>query len=292
MANTIKETRKEFKKMGKFYTDPKLVDLMYSYVDFDYKNIYDPTCGTGALFSKAKKSVKIYGQDKDPEAIKQVKQNYPNAEIEDGDTLEHPKFLNKSFDLIMANPPFSIKWNDDGKRNDPRFYDAPCLPPKSKADYAFILHILYMLNNQGKAIVLNFPGIAYRGQREGKIRKWLIKNNYIERVVSIPGGYFEDTTISTLLIIFDKNKKTTNIIFEDLETKKEKNVKLKEVQENDYNLSVTTYIPPEVKKEKIDPLKLQREIETLRKKRLQKEKELDKLVYQLENLNFQDELIF
>jgi type I restriction enzyme M protein len=109
MANTLKETRKEFKKIGKFYTDPKLVDLMYSYVDFNYKNIYDPTCGTGALFSKAKKGTKLYGQEKDPEAVEQAKKNYPSAEIAEGDTLEHPKFLNKNFDLIMANPPFSIK---------------------------------------------------------------------------------------------------------------------------------------------------------------------------------------
>ena len=104
------------------------------------------------------------------------------------------------------------------------------MAPKSKADYAFILHILSKLSDKGKAVILEFPGILYRGNSEGKIRKWLIENNYIEKVVAIPGDKFVDTKIATCIIVLNKNKINTGILFIDEQLKKEKAVSLNEIK--------------------------------------------------------------
>ena len=256
MSYSIKSIREEFKNKGIFYTPPELIDFMYEYIpsNLNPSSAYDPTCGHGALLRKLPDDVKKYGQDINDIAVLAC-QDIPNSDIRIGDTLSEPHFINKKFDLILANPPFSVNWERSHYSWIPN--DIPALPPKSKADYAFILHCLHCLDDNGIAIIMNFPGILYRGQSEGKIRKWLVDNNYIERVVLIPGGKFEDTSIATALLVLRKNKPNQDIIFEDED--EERTVPIQEVIDNDYVLSVSNYIEKEVQKETINPLDLEQE---------------------------------
>lgn len=256
MSYSVKSIRKEFKKNGIFYTPPELIEFMYRYIPntLNPLSVYDPTCGHGALLRGIPDGVKKYGQDINDIAALAC-QDITNSDIRIGDTLSNPHFIDKKFDLILANPPFSVNWERVHYSWIPS--DIPALPPKSKADYAFILHCLHCLDENGIAIIMNFPGILYRGQSEGKIRKWLVDNNYIERVVLIPGGKFEDTSIATALLVLRKNKISKDIIFEN-ETK-ERTVSMQEVIDNNYTLSVSNYIIEEVEKEIIDPCELEQD---------------------------------
>lgn len=256
MSYSIKSIRKEFKNKGIFYTPPELIDVMYEYIpkNFKYSTAYDPTCGHGALLRGIPDGVKKYGQDINDIAVLAC-QDIPNSDIRIGDTLSEPHFIDQKFDLILANPPFSVNWERVHYSWIPS--DIPALPPKSKADYAFILHCLHCLDENGIAIIMNFPGILYRGQSEGKIRKWLVDNNYIERVVLIHGGKFEDTSIATALLVLRKNKTNQDIIFENED--EERAVPTQEVIDNDYVLSVSNYIEKQFAKETINPLELEQE---------------------------------
>ena len=229
---------------------------MYKYIpkNFNYSTAYDPTCGHGALLRRLPDEVKKYGQDINDIAVLAC-QDIPNSDIRIGDTLSEPHFIDKKFDLILANPPFSVRWERIHYSWIPN--DIPALPPKSKADYAFILNCLHCLEDDGIAIIMNFPGILYRGQSEGKIRKWLVDNNYIERVVSIPGGKFEDTSIATALLILRKNKTNQDIIFED--EYEEQTVPIQDVINNGYVLSPSNYIEKEIQMEVINPFELEQE---------------------------------
>lgn len=245
---SIKDIRQDFKDRGIFYTPPELAEKLKSYVDINPISVYDPTCGAGNLLRVFPDNVKKFGQELDEEQLALV--DIPNFTGYAGDTLEDDGFSGIKFDCIVANPPFSVKWNPDYAKNDERFRNVPVLPPPSKADWAFMIHILSHLSDGGIAVVLEFPGILYRGQKEGKVRKWFVDNNYIERVVTVPGNTFEDTSIETCVIVLKKNKETTNIVFEDGE--RERTVPLEEIIENEYVLSVNTYIPNETEKEKVD----------------------------------------
>lgn len=252
--HSVKAIRKKFHDAGVFYTPPELIDTIKKYADI-YKpeplNVYDPTCGSGDLLSVY--NCPKYGQEIDAEQLEQAKERFSDFVGVAGDTLKCPAFIDKRFDLIVANYPFSIKWEPF---KDERFC-APVLPPQSKADYAFILHILYMLADDGVAVVMGFPGILYRQQREGTIRQWLIEQNYIDRVVSIPGNKFTDTTIATCILIIRKDKGTTDITFEDTEHDITKTVDVEEVRKNNYNLSVSSYVEYKEPKETIDPYALE-----------------------------------
>lgn len=245
---SIKNIRQEFKDNGIFYTPEALALKLKSYVDFEPESVYDPTCGAGNLLRVFHENVKKYGQELDGEQLFLI--DLPNFEGYAGDTLTDDKFGDKKFDCIVANPPFSVKWNPDAAKDDIRFKDCPALPPPSKADWAFMLHILYHLADNGIAVILEFPGILYRGQREGKVRQWFVEQNYIDRVVNLPGNTFEDTAISTCIVVLKKNRATTDIIFEDGERKA--TVPFKTVAENGYTLSVNTYLPDEIQKQEID----------------------------------------
>lgn len=165
------------------------------------------------------------------------------------------------FDCIVANPPFSVKWTPNG--TDPRFTQAGVVPPPGKADYAFLLHILYHLCERGKAVCLQFPGVLYRGQREGKIRQWMVERNLIERVVRIPPKSFVDTAIETCVIIFNKSKTDTNITFEDRETGAEVVATPDDVRGQSFTLSTSAYIQPEDKREAVDIAALNAEIDAI-----------------------------
>ena len=280
VEKNLKNIKKAFKEEGIFYTTNELAQQLKEYVDFKPMRIYDPTCGQGNLLSVFPDEIEKYGQEIHADELEKAKSRLKNFHGYCGDTLKDDGFRNIKFDLIVANPPFSIRWDPDN--TDERFKDAPAIPPPSKADYAFILHILYHLDTHGKAICLGFPGILYRGQREGIIRQWLIDNNYIERIVHIPEKSFVDTPIATCIIVISKSKMNTDIVFEDKKLKRSRTVTREEIVANNYQLSVSIYIQEEKKKEFIDVYELQNAARKNFIKRLKKELEFDREVCRME----------
>lgn len=280
-TKSIKNIRKEFQANGVFYTPPELAKTFLDYVDITPKTVYDPTCGQGNLLNIFGDEVEKYGQELFKDELDKAYENLKNFNGYCGDTLYDDGFKDKKFDCIVANYPFSLKWEQ--KPNDVRFDVAPVQAPKGKADWAFILHMLYHLNDEGVCVCMGFPGILYRGNAEQKIRQWFIENNYIDKVVHIPGNTFEDTSIATCLLIIKKNKKDTNVTFIDRENNLSKVVTREEIEKEKYNLSISTYIQKEVVKEKIDPLELETQIEYSAIKRLLLEFEITKMMSILEH---------
>ena len=249
MSYSIRSIKKEFAERGVFYTDERLARLLADEVRKygEVRQVYDPTCGAGNLLAAFEK----FGQEINAEQAEVARQRLTNAHIATGDTLVEPAFSEMKFKHIVANYPFSIKWQPAA---DMRWMDAPCLPPPSKADYAFIMHIISMMAPDGVAATLNFPGILYRGAREGKIREWLVRRNLIDSVAIIERGYFEDTNIETALIIFKMQRDDTSIRFADHASGREYTASFKEVESNGFNLSPSSYIVVEDEREPIDPL--------------------------------------
>lgn len=281
----IKSIRQDFKQKGIFYTQKELAEYIRILLPVNVDRVYDPTCGNGGLLSVFDDYVEKYGQDINAEQVEEAENRLKNFHGVAGDTLKTPAFKDMKFDYIVANPPFSIKWEPF---QDERF-NAPVLPPPSKADYAFNLHILHYLSDKGIAAVLNFPGILYRGNREGIIRQWLVEQNYIEKVIAIAGNKFADTSIATCVIVYNKSKQNTDILFIDDETGRQRNVSFEEVKENGFNLSVNSYIQSEIKKEEIDPINLDKEAREAFLSRLRKELLFEKTVCEFESeLNFQN----
>ena len=253
MSYSIRSIKKEFAERGVFYTDARLAQLLADEVSKygEVRQVYDPTCGAGNLLAAFGDDVEKYGQEINAEQAEVARQRLTNAHIATGDTLVEPAFSEMKFSHIVANYPFSIKWQPAA---DMRWMGAPCLPPPSKADYAFIMHIISMMAPDGVAATLNFPGILYRGAREGKIREWLVRRNLIDSVAIIERGYFEDTNIETALIIFKMQRDDTSIRFADHASGREYTASFKEVESNGFNLSPSSYIVVEDEREPIDPL--------------------------------------
>lgn len=297
MSYNLKSIKEEFKAKGIFYTTKELALLIKSFIDIEVNEVYDPTCGDGALLSVFNDDVKKYGQELNDQQLEVAKNRLVNFEGYCGDTLKKPAFWDKKFKCIVANPPFSIAWEPpilNGIFTDDRFRLAPALPPKSKADYAFILHILHYLASDGIAVVLNFPGILYRGNSEGQIRRWIVENNWIEKIIRIPGKQFVDTTIETALIVFKKNKTTTDIEFIDIEKDKKYIATLEEIKKNNYTLSVSNFVYEDVVVVKYDPIELQNNTRKAMIKNLKRGILFDKSVCDLEGFEqetFLDELI-
>lgn len=237
--------------------------------------------------------------------------------IHNGDTLIEPSEEHRDaepFEAIVSNPPYSIKWVGDDNPvliNDERFSPAGVLAPKSKADMAFIMHSLYWLAANGIAAIVCFPGIMYRSGAEKKIRQYLIDNNFIDCIIQLPDNLFFGTSIATCIMVLSKSKKENktlfidaskecvkvtnnnklteeniNNIFEAYKNKKDKDyysrlVSNKEIAENDYNLSVSTYVEKEDTREIIDIDKLNKEIEEIVKREDELRKEIDKIIKEL-----------
>ena len=270
--------------------------------------VYDPACGSGSLLLKAEKLLGkeavtsgFYGQEINITTYNLCRINmflhdigFDKFDIECEDTLTNPQHWDdEPFELIVSNPPYSIKWAGDDNPlliNDPRFAPAGVLAPKSKADMAFIMHSLSWLAPNGTAAIVCFPGIMYRGGAEKKIRQYLVDNNYIDCIIQLPSNLFFGTSIATCIMVMKKGKKDNNILFIDATNeciKVTNNNKLTgdnidnivkwfaerekiehtvhlatydEVVQNDYNLSVSTYVEAADKREKIDITKLNAEI--------------------------------
>ena len=232
------------------------------------------------------------------------------------DTLISPAHWDdEPFELIVSNPPYSIKWAGSDNPlliNDPRFAPAGVLAPKSKADLAFIMHSLSWLAPNGTAAIVCFPGIMYRGGAEKKIRKYLVDNNYIDCIIQLPSNLFFGTSIATCIMIMKKNKKDNKILFidatkecikvtnnnkltpenidhiVDMFTKREdiKHVthlaSYEEIANNDYSLSVSTYVEAEDTREKIDIVKLNKEIKRIVEREQILRDEIDKIIAEIE----------
>ena len=232
------------------------------------------------------------------------------------DTLTNPQHWDdEPFELIVSNPPYSIKWAGDENPlliNDPRFAPAGVLAPKSKADLAFIMHSLAWLASNGTAAIVCFPGIMYRGGAEQKIRKYLVDNNFIDCIIQLPSNLFFGTSIATCIMVLKKGKTDNKVLFIDASSecvKVTNNNKLtpeninkivdtfaqraeeahfshlaeySEVQENDYNLSVSTYVEARDTREKIDIVKLNAEIAQIVARENELRAAIDQIVAEIE----------
>lgn len=200
MRKSEKAFRELLKDQGAFYTPDALVKKMRGLLPDRVDSVYDPTCGDGGLLACF--DGPRYGCEIDPVEAEKARQ--AGVIVMTGDTLEEDPFDGTKFRAIIANPTFSVSWNPDAHKEDPLFAGWPNLPPKSKADYAFIAHILSRLADDGTAVVMAYPGILYRGNAEGAIREYLARRGCFERIEMIPGGSFDDTSITTVIITLRK----------------------------------------------------------------------------------------
>ncbi len=323
------------KSGGEFFTPQhvsKLIARLALHDQEKVNKIYDPACGSGSLLLQAKKQFDariieegFYGQENVYTTYNLARMNmflhninYDKFDIKLGDTLTDPKHDNeRPFDAIVSNPPYSIKWigsDDPTLINDERFAPAGVLPPKSKADFAFVLHALHYLSAKGRAAIVSFPGIFYRGGAEQKIRKYLVDNNYVETVIALAPNLFYGTSIAVNILVLSKHKSDTKTQFIDVSKlfKKATNTNLLEeehidkfmevfaskediahfaasvehaaIAENDYNLSVSAYVEPEDTREKIDIKELNREIAQTVAKIDRLRSEIDKIVEEIEGV--------
>ena len=207
------------KKAGEFYTPQEVSRILAEIVSIGHqrlRNVYDPTCGSGSLLLRAASignAVDIYGQEKNPTTYNLARMNmllhgirFSNFKIENGDTLEWDVFGDTQFDAVVANPPFSAEWSAADKFNtDDRFSKAGRLAPKKTADYAFILHMIYHLNEGGTMACVAPHGVLFRGNAEGVIRRFLIeKKNYIDAIIGLPANIFYGTSIPTCILVMNK----------------------------------------------------------------------------------------
>lgn len=224
------------KSGGEFFTPQTVSNLiarLAMHKQDKVNKIYDPAAGSGSLLLQAKKQFDdhvieegFFGQEINHTTYNLARMNmflhninYDKFDIALGDTLIQPQFGDdKPFDAIVSNPPYSVNWigsDDPTLINDERFAPAGVLAPKSKADFAFVLHALSYLSSKGRAAIVCFPGIFYRGGAEQKIRKYLIDNNYVETVISLAPNLFYGTTIAVNILVLSKNKTDSKTQFID-----------------------------------------------------------------------------
>ena len=323
------------KSGGEFFTPQsvsKLIAKLATHKKAKINKIYDPAAGSGSLLLQAKKQFDehviedgFYGQEINHTTYNLARMNmflhninYDKFDIKLGNTLLDPKHDDeKPFDAIVSNPPYSIKWigsEDPTLINDERFAPAGVLAPKSKADFAFILHSLNHLSSIGRAAIVCFPGIFYRGGAEQKIRKYLIDNNFVETVISLAPNLFFGTSIAVNILVLSKCKTDTKTQFIDVSGedffKKEtnnnilteahieqimnifdrkedidhiaKNVDQSEIAEKDYNLSVSSYVEAKDTREIIDINVLNAEIKKTVSNIDKLRTEIDKIIEEIE----------
>lgn len=220
------------KKAGEFYTPPMVSKLLAKLVTIGkdkLRSVYDPTCGSGSLLLRVAKEVKevgnYYGQESNPSTYNLARMNmilhgvhYRQFDIQQDDTLEQPHHIEKRFEAVVANPPFSAKWSASaGFLTDERFQDYGKLAPASKADFSFVQHMVHQLDDDGTMAVVLPHGVLFRGAAEGHIRKHLIRDkNYLDAVIGLPANIFYGTSIPTCILVLKKNRQhSDNILFID-----------------------------------------------------------------------------
>lgn len=283
---SLRTIRQQFREQGLFYTPPELAKMVSELLPAKPSAVYDPTCGRGSLLAIFDDDVAKYGQDVDETAVSDAGKLLTNFHGAVGDVLAMPAFIDMRFDAIVANPPFSIKWH--GKA-DGYFAFAPTVPSPSKADFAFLLHILWMLSDDGTAVVINSPGIGYRGGREATLRRWMVEQNVIDQVIHIPGNTFTDTAISTLCLVLKKRRDTTDTTFVDREHDITRTVSRDEIERMEWSLSVNRYIaPPVERRPQVDPWQLEQMARSAAIHRIVCELKTSHLISELAGWDFED----
>ncbi len=321
------------KSGGEFFTPQEVSELLTRIAvagKTEVNKVYDPACGSGSLLLKAakilgKENVRqgFFGQEINLTTYNLCRINmflhdidFDKFDIAHEDTLLNPQHWDdEPFEVIVSNPPYSIKWEGDDNPvliNDPRFSPAGVLAPKSKADLAFIMHSLAWLATNGTAAIVCFPGIMYRGGAEKKIRQYLIDNNFIDCIIQLPSNLFFGTSIATCIMVLKRSKADNSTLFIDASNECVKvtnnnkltedniariveefvsradveyfsrSVPYKEIAENDYNLSVSTYVEAEDTREKIDIVKLNAEIEKIVAREQVLREEIAKIIAEIE----------
>ena len=320
-------------KAGEFYTPPEVSDLIAELLNPQPGNsICDPACGSASLLMKCGSKVRknfdsknyaLYGQEAIGSTWSLAKMNMflhgeDNHKIEWGDTIRNPKLLDKNgdlmlFDIVTANPPFSLdKWGHDEAEHDKFSRFRRGIPPKTKGDYAFILHMIETLKPKtGRMGVVVPHGVLFRGSSEGKIRQQLIDENLLDAVIGLPEKLFYGTGIPAAILIFKKNKSDDNVMFIDAsrEFKAGKNqnllteeniakivatyhagndvdkyayvASLEEIKENDYNLNIPRYVDTFEEEEEIDLMAVRAEREQLKIQLTELESEMAKYLEEL-----------
>ena len=324
------------KSGGEFFTPQsvsKLIAQLAIHNQTSINKIYDPAAGSGSLLLQAKKQFDdhiiedgFYGQEINHTTYNLARMNmflhninYDKFQMALGNTLLEPHFADeKPFDAIVSNPPYSVKWigsDDPTLINDDRFAPAGVLAPKSKADFAFVLHALSYLSPKGRAAIVCFPGIFYRGGAEQKIRKYLVDNNFVETVIALAPNLFFGTSIAVNILVLSKHKTDNTIQFIDASGedfyKKETNnniltnehiekimtmfdnkeevahvatsVPYDEIVKNEYNLSVSSYVEAKDNREVIDITALNAQIKDTVTKIDKLRTEIDKIIEVIES---------
>ena len=295
----------------------------------DVTRVYDPCAGSGSLLLKFAKllgpssSRQYFGQEINLTTYNLCRinmflhdVNFSNFDIALGDTLTEPAHWDdQPFDAIVSNPPYSTKWvgkDDIALINDPRFAPAGVLAPKSKADLAFTMHMLHWLAEDGTAAIVEFPGVLYRGGAEGKIRRYLVENNFVHAVIQLPPDLFFGTMIATCIIVLKKARADHSVLFVDAaaECVREGNknrltpenqqrilslvserqavdhvaalVSIDDIKENDWNLSVSSYVEPEDTREQVDIVELNTRIAGIVERQRELRASIDAIVAELE----------
>ncbi|MDT0695010.1 type I restriction-modification system subunit M [Mammaliicoccus sciuri] len=309
------------KKAGEFYTPQQVSKILSKIVTLGkdkLRNVYDPTCGSGSLLLRVGKETTVYsyyGQERNNTTYNLARMNmllhdvrYENFDIHNGDTLEAPAFLEEKFDAVVANPPYSAKWSADSKfDDDERFSNYGKLAPKSKADFAFIQHMVHYLDDEGTMAVVLPHGVLFRGAAEGVIRKYLIEEkNYLDAVIGLPANIFYGTSIPTCILVFKKCRKLDqDVLFIDASNEFEKGknqnnltdehvekiintytnretidkysytASLEEIAENDYNLNIPRYVDTFEEEEPVDLEQVQSDLKTIEAEIKEVEQEID-----------------
>lgn len=302
------------KKAGEFYTPQQVSKILAKIVTLGkskLKSVYDPTCGSGSLLLRVKRELNerngelshISGQELNQTTFNLARMNmllhnvkFDDFDISQGNTLENPQHIGKTFEAVVANPPFSANWSADSSfLDDDRFSQYGRLAPKSKADFAFVQHMIHHLDDNGTMAVVIPHGVLFRGSSEEVIRKHLIKDkNYLDAVIGLPSNMFFGTSIPTAILVFKKCRKhSDDVIFidasNDFEKQKTQNVlsetqidkiiktyserieedkfshkaTMKEIEENDYNLNIPRYVNTFEEEVSIDLDKISDELKTL-----------------------------
>lgn len=309
------------KKAGEFYTPQEVSKVLAKVVTTGktkLRSVYDPTCGSGSLLLRVAKEVdevgEFFGQELNRTTYNLARMNmilhdvhYRNFDIRQEDTLEHPQHIDMRFEAVVANPPFSAHWSANPLfMNDDRFSQYGRLAPKSKADYAFIQHMIHQLDETGTMAVVMPHGVLFRGAAEGHIRRYLIEDrNYLDAVIGLPANIFYGTSIPTCILVFKKcREQDKDILFIDAsqhyEKAKNQNylrdedierivsvyrnretvdkysyvAPLDEVKENDYNLNIPRYVDTFEEEEPVDLEAVSGELKALEKDMRQTDEEI------------------
>ncbi len=319
------------KSGGEFFTPQEVSEILARltlHTNKEPNKVYDPACGSGSLLLQYKKildkdpALGYFGQEINITSYNLARMNmllhnvnFTKFSIAHDDTLIKPYHRDdEPFDAIVSNPPYSTKWEGDSNPlliNDARYSPAGVLAPKSKSDFAFIMHSLAWLSPKGAAAIVIFPGILYREGAEKKIREYLIKQNFIDCIIALPDNLFFGTSIATCIMVLKKNKQDSKVFFIDASkeykkvTKKnvltEQNrdtilriyterkdiehiaraVSMEEIEANGYNLSISSYIEPEDTKERIDIQALNAQINQIVARQSELRLQIDSIIAEL-----------